>query len=1347
MNSYDLRQGCSYLFNVIKESSNNKTYKVKTDDGIEFSLLKFKFQHNQPIPDKIKCYVKSLLPLALSQDVAEPIRNFYKEGNDYDFIVKSIKKDPDLQYELEDEHGLCFKLYSSPIILSKGSRIKCRITKIKDAYVNLKYIGILSNLLPLEFRDISQWVNLLSLRKPSYYYKTLLRCIPAFAPAHEKYLAKEPGWIIDTLELCAENVPDWLIDCKNNLKALKTICDRLESARRVTLYILEESDFLRPCSTEQRSILQKKLSNFVELFEQYRLAASKILEGTHEVFIDSMFARLKEAGYLYKPSRQIRIMMTILRLRPELINERMGELFETLHNWKMSNWQNEPFRSALTQHLQIFIEENSESVNLLPVSDSGRDNKKLSMMILSIAMQRLFAIDSDNIDLNLNRSMLYRYISYLYPAEVNVLLEKSMDSLLGVEIPNEFTWEDTDNPTLLFVKSTYPAPPSDDRDIIVKSYISSKGEIRLQNNKLHIIAAGADPESTVIPNNMFDWLEPKISLPDYLDVNIGSKSKDLKIYKTFWDEISRSIINNDYNIIPVQEKIRPEYGDTVNIIIDGYRLFDDVHEKQRLQFHCKITDDNYVGSGWIPCDTFHMVGWFSFRDINPNSRELIDFAYDEDGNPLIYKATVQKFRELELEFSMKNQIEEFLFENFYPGIETTAIITNLDRRSNDWICLSESGASFKIPYDDVSSDYKEGSIVRIKYLETDSASNNSQFFIGELSEDQSNLPTLLKKSDCLYNLMQSLGVAEEEKIAYEVKETEQVMTKEEMSEIIWILQRRAVSETEYLKAFNYLGLASVLSKFIEDEHQLTEIEIHMGLLQVLHDFGRNKKIDFDTLKVYDDKVRKYPLLERLYTRLRIVSDIESNENSEWLWEIRKNPRNEIEGTLAALVLSYNMLPSDMTPMKIQIKDQISVLLNINNTVPQSKYYGEESQTVEFKSSLIYSSKNGSHPSPEEQLFEITHIICGFMNAKGGILYIGVNDSGYESGLEDDLAYRKLHKEKATIDGMIVDLQNHLDRTLPYHAKDKWEISSVADSKKGVIKVEVKPVLQPVELNGVIYVRSSSSTKPRLNAEREEFIKNRPHNYQIIMALLGIDYNTLNEDINQETPEELKIAESQSNEKSINSEIENQENKVKIKKSRFRKDILHEHEDNYIRPDYYLYFYNDNAVAVSHNDLWHDMDEDCRLALSIKEKESDSYIILTIDAKSIVKIPLEEFEKLPEKERHSIKSRHFITHVSIGKEDDFILSVFRNASGQFLYRIDEIRNFPVSSLNEISQNRFSENNYIVEEQEIISKDQINFFKKDALNLSSRFEGVQVPIGDGTLTEEERIQQLIKPLEHN
>ncbi len=189
------------------------------------------------------------------------------------------------------------------------------------------------------------------------------------------------------------------------------------------------------------------------------------------------------------------------------------------------------------------------------------------------------------------------------------------------------------------------------------------------------------------------------------------------------------------------------------------------------------------------------------------------------------------------------------------------------------------------------------------------------------------------------------------------------------------------------------------------------------------------------------------MLERLFSRLKIVADLDTNKNSTWLWEVSKNPRNETEGKLASMVLAYNMLPQELEKTRHDIIKNITTLLNVNSLNRTSKYYGDESQTVEFKSSMIYSSRSGVHPDTNVQMHEILHIICGFMNARGGTLYIGVNDQGYECGLQDDLQYRLRRGQKATLDAMVVELQNNLDRKIPAHAKDHCEISIDPEAKK------------------------------------------------------------------------------------------------------------------------------------------------------------------------------------------------------------------------------------------------------------------------------------------------------------
>ena len=68
--------------------------------------------------------------------------------------------------------------------------------------------------------------------------------------------------------------------------------------------------------------------------------------------------------------------------------------------------------------------------------------------------------------------------------------------------------------------------------------------------------------------------------------------------------------------------------------------------------------------------------------------------------------------------------------------------------------------------------------------------------------------------------------------------------------------------------------------------------------------------------------------------------------------------------------------------------------------------------------------------------------------------------------------------------------------------------------------------------------------------------------------------------------------------------------------------------------------------------------------------------------------------------------------------------------------------PQTSL--IPENCFCENDHEIILQEIISTDKINFFDPDAINREKRFYGLSIPNLNGTLSDEERIELLLKPL---
>ena len=124
MSNNNLVQGCTYNLKVIKEKCDRKRFMVLTPEGTEYRIPKFRFQYDLQLPDEILCYVKQLSPsLVLAQDISAHIKNFYEYDNEYEFIVSGIKYENELQYDLKDNRGLCFKLINPTLTLAKNDRV------------------------------------------------------------------------------------------------------------------------------------------------------------------------------------------------------------------------------------------------------------------------------------------------------------------------------------------------------------------------------------------------------------------------------------------------------------------------------------------------------------------------------------------------------------------------------------------------------------------------------------------------------------------------------------------------------------------------------------------------------------------------------------------------------------------------------------------------------------------------------------------------------------------------------------------------------------------------------------------------------------------------------------------------------------------------------------------------------------------------------------------------------------------------------------------------------------------------------------------------------------------------
>ncbi len=102
--------------------------------------------------------------------------------------------------------------------------------------------------------------------------------------------------------------------------------------------------------------------------------------------------------------------------------------------------------------------------------------------------------------------------------------------------------------------------------------------------------------------------------------------------------------------------------------------------------------------------------------------------------------------------------------------------------------------------------------------------------------------------------------------------------------------------------------------------------------------------------------------------------------------------------------------------------------------------------------------------------EYLNWICGFANAQGGTIYIGIDDSGNISGLKNS---KKL----------LEDIPNKIKNAMGIVADINLE-----ESEKGeYIKIKVNPYTFPVSGNGKYYYRSGSTNQHFAGLALDEFM--------------------------------------------------------------------------------------------------------------------------------------------------------------------------------------------------------------------------------------------------------------------
>lgn len=1268
----------SYDFPVAPADSPQDDFfnlKVDTPSGpsiFKLNKLPFQRQENYNIPHSICCRVKSftddgvpVLTHVIGPYVYELYKSTFEKNESFECEVMTVPADPaEEPYTLRDRHGIFYRLNDTEGLLVKGQIVRCKFTKLTQRYFVMARVDEGAKMPYFSPEFLFDAVEMPGIIR--CFIRRHIFSLPELRAACDEIRAKQPRWVLSASNAILGHLSEWLrftVLTKHGGLYRKLI----NFMREIILFLLEGSNFLNAISPEERIALQDRLTKAVEALQPFDRMIELVLNESQDEFVEKLFDKLSKSGYLYHPSRQFAILMLIFKLQPDKVGYYLSRIFESIFSRDLENWKREPFRSAFVEQFRIYVAQARKEIDYFPQAANRDQKTKVETIIIAMALELL--LSKRGADLSKIYSLFFRYISLLRPLNTEALLSKSFLSLMGATPYMHLDYNQLKEPMMMMTKATI-FPASGVLSQISGSHRFSNGtvDITISQNGITLSRAGENVTERVIPDGLMTWLRPQILLNGIIGMS-GPKLRKLSEHRSWWQNIENGLfeqkiaqtrIENDEN----RPKRKAEIGDEVYIVIDST----DDYFTSNPTFNCHIEDTEFLdGSGTLKRDM--IVGY--------NLKQPSEKSYkDADGTQFGFLATVIGVKnDGTYIFSLRDEIDRMLEDKIEFETDYLAVITGINERDYSAIALDGFGLFVE---KNASQPLSIGDIVRCRINQKGKQGNIRAYAI-EITEDPADK---FDKSMAFINIMSDLRVSTPDENETSVSEGElmrdidEILNPDDIREIIEILRFKALAESDLITAYDYLRFARLCALAISDKRLAERLGTHAALLTLHQYFAKNNRIDADELENLREATTGDPLLSMIFRRLELVSWLGRSERNSELYSNCNAAANELEGSIASMVLSYNLVQasdSNNGDLSSSIRGKIMEKLNVNNETKRGKYYGSESKYLEFKTSLVYLAGGPGEEireNPTEQQFHILSRIAGMLNATGGRLYLGVNNEGYEVGLHDDFKYYERHRAQAgsyqfkisNVDNLCVFIENLIDVTFGSTIARKITVEADDEAEKEVILITIEESLEPVFLDHRLFVRQSGqSTREYHGKDIEDFTKERADLLAEKTHRLSLANKPEEPESTQSVPMTTAAASTR-----IEEEITTPAVPV-ISTSQWRPNMLHSWEYGFVQPSGYLYFVDNGRLLYSTKDLYKETGEDnCNLALVIPHELADAYLILGFAGEKASRIPLSEIYEKGENISVDYYSSEKPMFAALAAKDDALICIVAD-SGNSLWR--------------------------------------------------------------------------------
>lgn len=1304
-----------YNFPIIREESKGDviTLGIDTGEGIrKLTIDKFAFQKSDEykLPETLGCRVKAIsadgIPTELAHSIPQYVRQLYLHSYQYsqsvDFEITDVPTNPEqFPYRMRDKYGLYYNLTEKEDILTRGQHVRCKfITLLSDRFT-LKRI---SDGGTFTFETPEQMLMHAGVdpETTAFIIKNILP-MKEFASVRYELMREKGIWALSAIQTVYKNLRDWFLKLSLT-RHNKRLIALVDACKKFGLYMLEGSSYLNALPSERRRLLQRQLTELLEGLRPYSKTLELVANRCSDAFVEGLFDKLYRSGYLYHPSGQLATLMLIFREFPDKVSSYVNRIFESLFARDLENWRREPFRSAFVEQLEIYINQARHDIDNLPLAESREQKSDIETIIKAIALQLLLAgDDAKEEDKRRNWSLFYRYIALLRPTQATDLLTKSFLAIAGGNLNDRLKYNYLREPMLLMSQATV-IPTTNLKDLIRgrRRYVGNNVEILISSDGISVSpAVKTDVNSRVIPEGLMTWLNPQVYI-DGIKSLATSKFRKIAEHNSWWGQIETGLFQTTHREAADADSFLrdPMLNEECYIVIDDLAYI----AGNDPVFNCHVQHEglNEVKGTIRRSD---IVGYF-LKIYGTNAFRA------PNGSKMGFPARVTGRREDTgmYMFSLQDRVKEFIHENFNYLDSYTAVVASSTQEGYNGISSDGVGV---ILYYDGDSYFEPGDIVYFRRTEDRSPMKRDGQLFGLITGRGDREAESFNKDEAFGRLLAAIGEIDEsaENNSNEdgfIDDVDEILIPGDISEIVETIRMRVLVESDLITAYDYLRYARLLALAIRDNDTAEKLRTHARLLGLHQYFAINRRVDTDQLEELRAVSEADPLLRIIFHRLELVS---------WLGQCRYNDQlfatandqnvNELESSLARMVLSYNLLLSHSenadNELAVSLKNKIMEKLKVNAEIRTGKYFGSESKYIEFKTSLVFPAVNrgeAMRENPAEQQQHILTRIAGLLNASGGTLYLGVNNDGYAVGLGEDFRYyeRKqvsdgvhMHSIR-NIDNLCVFLENLVHNAFGATVARKINIAPDPDNEPGkeVIQIQVEESLVPVLIDGKLFVRQSGqSTREYHEADAKEFMEERRRleRERNHLALIEMQEKALDK---TNTPEPSP-AENVSKEQEITAQPEavtaevTEENTDAVPTSKWRPNVLHSHEEDFVQPMCYLYF-SDSAVEVSHYDEYFDTNPDCTLALAVPESLSDGYLILVYEGELGVRVQLSELLASGQR-RFNLAPHHKLKFAALAAKDDLLIYIYSDSKETLWRRAIKVEDIDGGQISSIPRHLF------------------------------------------------------------